>query len=93
MKSQNHDTCRFRRCIAVLSDGHFDMLARGQALEAYALSSGHRVGTVSRERIPLPGLESDKILKTAATLLVAKHLRVSLKVDEAEPRHRFDLPG
>jgi hypothetical protein len=51
------------------------------------------VGTVSRERISLPALESDKILKTAATLLVAKHLRASLEVDEAEPRHRFDLPG
>ena len=57
------------------------------------LERGHRVEAVSREGIPLPQHESDKILKTAATLLAAKHLLVSLGIDEAEARHRFGLPG
>ena len=57
------------------------------------LEKGHRLENIFREGIPLPQHEADKILKTAATLLAAKHLRLSLGIDEAETRHRFALPA
>lgn len=57
------------------------------------LEKGYRLEKVLREGIPLPQHESDKIVKTAATLLAAKHLRLSLGIDEAETRHRFGFPG
>jgi hypothetical protein len=57
------------------------------------LEKGYRLESVLHEGIPLPQHEADKILKTAATLLAAKHLRLSLGIDEAETRHRFGLPA
>jgi hypothetical protein len=48
---------------------------------------------ISDEEIPLPQHETDRILKTAATLLAANHLGLRLGTDEAEVRHRFGLPG
>jgi hypothetical protein len=48
---------------------------------------------ILRAGIPLPPHEADKILKTAATLLAARHLQHSLGIDEAETRHCFGLPG
>jgi hypothetical protein len=57
------------------------------------LEKGYRVEKVLREGIALSQHDADKILKTAATLLAAKHLQHSLGIDEAETRHRFGLPG
>ena len=57
------------------------------------LEEGYWLESILHEGIPLPQHEADKILKTAASLLAAKHLRLSLGIDEAETRHRFGLPG
>jgi hypothetical protein len=57
------------------------------------LENGCRVQNVLHDGIPLPQHEADKIFKTAATLLAAKRLQLSLGIDEAETRHRFGLPG
>ena len=57
------------------------------------LEKGHHLEKISHQGAPLPQHDSDKILRTAATILAAKHLQRSLGIDEAETRHRFGLPG
>ena len=57
------------------------------------LERGYRFENIVHEGVPLPQHEADKLLKTAAMLLAAKHLQRSLGIDEAESRHRFGLPG
>jgi hypothetical protein len=66
------------------------------ALEEFVvelLEKGYRVEKILREGILLSQHDADKILKTAASLLAAKHLQLSLGIDEAQSRHRFGFPG
>jgi len=50
------------------------------------LEKGYRVEKVLHEGIPLPQHEADKIIKIAATLLAAKHLRLSLGMESGRFR-------
>jgi hypothetical protein len=56
------------------------------------LSLGYRITDILHEGTPLPASQLDGMLKTAALVLAANHLRTSLAIDEAETRHRFGLP-
>ncbi len=57
------------------------------------LERGYRVEHLMHEGVEMPQTQRDRMLRSAACILAAKHLERSLGLDEAEVRHRFGLPG
>ena len=57
------------------------------------LERGIKINSVSHEGVILPGVEFDKMIKTAAGMLATRHICRSLGVDSAEAHHRFGTPA
>jgi hypothetical protein len=53
------------------------------------LERGFRIQTIKHEGVDLPRPEFDKIIKTAAGMLAAKHVCASLGLKPEEERYRF----
>lgn len=45
------------------------------------------------EGVELPRVDSDRMIRTAAGILAARHVCASLDVDTAEAHHRFGTPA
>ena len=52
-----------------------------------------QIGTIRHEGVELPPVEFDKLIKTAAGMLVSKHICASLDIDSVEAHHRFGTPA
>lgn len=57
------------------------------------LERGIKIKSVSHEGVVLPGVEFDKMIKTAAGMLATRHICRSLGVDSVEAHHRFGSPA
>jgi hypothetical protein len=57
------------------------------------LEHGFRIKTISHEGVELPQTEFDRLVKTAAGMLMSQHLRASLGIDRVEAHHRFGVPA
>ncbi len=60
---------------------------------AELLERKFRIQGILHNGIPLEPALFDKMLRTAAGLLAADHLRASLGIDSVEARHRFGTPA
>jgi hypothetical protein len=57
------------------------------------LERGFRLEGISHEGVALPPHEFDKMVKTAAGILAARHICASLGIDTVEAHHRFGSPA
>ncbi len=55
----------------------------------HVLEHGYRLAAIRHEGVELPRSESDKLLKTAAGILAARHLCASLGIKPEEEHFRF----
>ena len=55
----------------------------------HVLEHGYRFHAIRHEAVELPGLETDKLLKTAAGVLASRHLCASLGIKPEEEHFRF----
>ncbi len=53
------------------------------------LERGHRIRSIHHEGVELPKVDSDKMIKTAASMLAAKRICISLAIKPEEERYRF----
>lgn len=60
---------------------------------AELLERGFRIVALQHEGVPLSTTEFDRMLKSAAGLLAARHLCQSLGISAEEERHRFGFAG
>lgn len=58
-----------------------------------ALENGFRIDSIHHEGAALLAEQRDRLLRSAACSVAAKLLQRSLQIDEAEARHRFQLPA
>lgn len=52
-----------------------------------------KIRRLTHDGVELPRPEFDRMIKTAAGMMAARHVCHSLGIDSAEVRHRFGLPG
>jgi len=52
-----------------------------------------KIKAVLHDGVALPPVDFDKMIKTAAGILAAKHICKSLDIDTAEAHHRFGSPA
>lgn len=57
------------------------------------LERGLHIKSVSHEGVGLPAPEFDRLIKTAAGMMSARHICHSLGIDTVEARHRFGSPA
>ncbi len=57
------------------------------------LERGLRIKSVMHQGVALPGVEFDKMIKTAAGMLATRHICHSLGIDTVEAHHRFGSPA
>ena len=65
----------------------------GEEFLAELLERGFKINSILHEGVALPKVDSDKMIKTAAGMLVSKHLCRSLNIDTSEAHHRFGSPA
>ncbi|MBT5925369.1 MAG: hypothetical protein HOH33_01985 [Verrucomicrobia bacterium] len=53
------------------------------------LERGFHINTIMHEGVELAKMETDKMIKTAASLLAARKICQSLKISSEEERYRF----
>ena len=53
------------------------------------LERGFKIKRVLHEGVELPKAEFDKLIKTAAGMLMTNHLCRSIEIDRIEAKHRF----
>ncbi len=56
---------------------------------AELLGLGFGIRAIKHEGLDLPRHEFDKLVKTAASMLAAKHIRASLGIKSEEEKYRF----
>lgn len=81
-------TLRFRRHAEPLHYGTDDPVAALEFLQEL-LERGCVIGAIRHEGIELPRHDADKMIKTAAGMLAASHIRASLGITAEEERYRF----
>lgn len=64
-----------------------------EAILSELLERGITIKNVSHEGVALPGVEFDRMIKTAAGMLATRHICRSLRVDSVEAHHRFGSPA
>lgn len=57
------------------------------------LERGIWIRSVSHDGVPLPEIEFDRLIKTAAGILATRHICRSLGVDSVEAHRRFGSPA
>ncbi len=57
------------------------------------LERGFKITGILHEGVALSKAEFDKIIRTAAGILTARHICRSLGIDTAEAHHRFGSPA
>jgi len=60
---------------------------------AELLERGYKIMAISHEGVALPKVDFDRMIKTAAGVLVSKHICRSLGIDTVEAHHRFGSPA
>jgi hypothetical protein len=55
------------------------------------LERGFRIDAINHEGVPLSKHDFDRMLKTAAGMLAARHLCLSLGIDADEEKYRFGI--
>lgn len=58
---------------------------------AELLERGYRIHAVKHEGLDLPSKDFDKLIKTAAGMMAARHICASLGIDVDEEKYRFGL--
>lgn len=53
------------------------------------LERGHRIRGIHHEGVELPKVDSDRMIKTAASMLAAKRICLSLGIKPEEEHYRF----
>lgn len=53
------------------------------------LERGFRILTIHHEGVPLSPADSDRLIKRAASMLAANHIKASLNISTEEERFRF----
>ena len=53
------------------------------------LERGHRIRGIHHEGVELPKVDSDKMIKTAASMLAAKRICIALAIKPEEEHYRF----
>ena len=53
------------------------------------LERGHRIRGIHHEGVELPRVDSDRMIKTAASMLAAKRICIALAIKPEEERYRF----
>ena len=53
------------------------------------LERGHRIRGIHHDGVELPKVDSDKMIKTAASMLAAKRICLSLGIKAEEEHYRF----
>ena len=53
------------------------------------LERGHRIRGIHHDGVELPKVESDRMIKTAASMLAAKRICLSLGIKPEEEHYRF----
>jgi len=57
------------------------------------LEGKFKIRNVLHEGVELPRVDFDRMIKTAAGVLAAKHICTALGIDSTEARHRFGSPA
>jgi hypothetical protein len=57
------------------------------------LERGFRIDGISHDGVALPPHEFDRMVKTAAGMLAARHISASLGIDSVEAHRRFGSPA
>lgn len=60
---------------------------------AELLERKFQIGRIHHAGVDLPQAEFDRFIKTAAGMLVSKHLCAALDIDSVEAHHRFGSPA
>ena len=60
---------------------------------AQLLEYGLKINSVFHEGVAVPQAALDKMVKTAAEILMTRHICCSLGIDSAEVHYRFGLSG
>ena len=58
-----------------------------------SLRRGYKISSMLHEGVALPGVDFDRMVKTAAGILTSRHICRSLGIDSAEAHHRFGSPA
>jgi len=57
------------------------------------LERGFKINAVLHQGVALPKVEFDKLIKTAAGMLMTNHICRSLGIERVEANHRFNSPA
>jgi hypothetical protein len=57
------------------------------------LERGFKITAILHEGVQLPNVDFDRMIKTAAGMLMTRHICRSLAIDSAEANHRFGSPA
>jgi hypothetical protein len=81
-------TLKFRQHAQPLHHSTDDPVAAGEFL-LELLELGFPIHKIRHEGVELSRHDADKMIKNAAGMLAAKHIRTSLGIDAEEERYRF----